>query len=179
MKYNGLILAVLLLFSCHRGKPSPLPPVHLVRDMDSQPKYKAQSPSDFFKNHATMQEPVAGALAQIDSSRDQVYGRVMAQLGLPINNSSLTSGAKDMQQGHERFTIYCSPCHGSAGNGQGLVVKAGFVPPPAFQSDRLRKIEDGYIFQVISDGIRNMPAHKQQIPVHDRWLITHYLRTLQ
>jgi mono/diheme cytochrome c family protein len=60
-----------------------------------------------------------------------------------------------------------------------MVIGYGFVPPPSFHSDRVRAFADGYVFDVITNGIRNMPAYGPQIPPGDRWAIVAYLRALQ
>ncbi|MFQ5608082.1 MAG: c-type cytochrome, partial [Candidatus Zixiibacteriota bacterium] len=80
-----------------------------------------------------------------------------------------------------RFNIFCSPCHDAAGSGKGAVImrNAGMFPPPTFHQDRLRNIEDGHIFDVMTNGIRNMPSYAAQIPVADRWAIVTYFRVLQ
>ena len=82
-------------------------------------------------------------------------------------------------RGQERFNIYCSPCHSRLGDGKGMVVQRGMFPPPTYHQARIRDIEDGHIFDVITNGIRNMPSYKSQIPVSDRWAIFNYLRVLQ
>ena len=84
-----------------------------------------------------------------------------------------------IERGQQRFNIYCSPCHGRTGDGRGIVVQRGLLPPPSFHDDRLRKVGDGHIFDVISNGIRNMPSYRAQIPVDDRWAIVSYFRALQ
>ncbi|MCY3593745.1 MAG: cytochrome c, partial [Bacteroidetes bacterium] len=83
-------------------------------------------------------------------------------------------------RGRERYDIYCSVCHGVAGDGQGIVMTGGYgFVPIGFHNDRLRTIEDGYLYEVISQGVRTMPAYAQQIPIADRWAIVAYVRALQ
>jgi mono/diheme cytochrome c family protein len=84
-----------------------------------------------------------------------------------------------LRRGRERFDIYCAPCHDRTGGGQGMIIGYGYVPPPSFHQARIREFADGYIFDVITHGIRNMPAYGAQVPVDDRWAIVAYLRTLQ
>lgn len=95
-----------------------------------------------------------------------------------------------MARGQERFGVYCSPCHGLTGAGDGMVARrarelgdAALVPPTlgvsAEGDDRLLHVPDGHIYGVISNGIRNMPAYKHNIPVEDRWAIVAYVRALQ
>jgi mono/diheme cytochrome c family protein len=84
-----------------------------------------------------------------------------------------------LKRGQNRFNIYCAPCHDRTGSGKGMVIGYGFVPPPSFHIDRVRQFADGYIFNVITHGVRNMPAYGPQIPVDDRWAIVAYLRALE
>lgn len=165
--------------SCFRGKPSKEPPVHINPNMDNQPKYKAQSQSEFFEDGATMRTPVAGTVAS-DGLRDDVP----LYTGKDENGRLLDVGplAVDMvflRRGHERYDIYCSPCHSRLGDGKGIMLTRGYVPPPTFHSQRLREMPDGQIFDVITNGVRNMPSYRHQIPVKDRWAIVAYVRALQ
>jgi mono/diheme cytochrome c family protein len=75
--------------------------------------------------------------------------------------------------------IYCAPCHGQTGKGNGIVAQRGFLPPPTFHSDLIRGYPDGQIYEAIANGIRNMPSYRSQIPVADRWAVVAYVRALQ
>ena len=84
-----------------------------------------------------------------------------------------------LERGRERYDIFCSPCHDRLGNGQGMVVRRGFPPPPSLHIDRLREARPGYLFDVITRGFGRMSDMASQIPVEDRWAITAYLKVLQ
>jgi mono/diheme cytochrome c family protein len=84
-----------------------------------------------------------------------------------------------LSRGQQRFDIYCLPCHGYLGDGDGMVVQRGFSPPPTFNSDRLRRAPVGHFFEVVTDGLGSMPSYAAQIPVPDRWAIVAYVRALQ
>ena len=86
---------------------------------------------------------------------------------------------KTMKRGQERFDIYCSPCHSRVGDGRGIIIDKGFPPPPSFHIDRIREMPDGEIFDVITNGLRNMPSYGHQVMPADRWAIIIYLRALQ
>jgi mono/diheme cytochrome c family protein len=93
----------------------------------------------------------------------------------PISKSDAT-----LARGEERYGIYCVPCHGASGLGDGIVIKKGFpIPPPTFWDPRVMAMADGEIFNIISEGVRNMPSYKAQISIEDRWHIILYLRGLQ
>jgi mono/diheme cytochrome c family protein len=84
-----------------------------------------------------------------------------------------------MARGQERFNIYCSPCHGRTGLGDGMVVRRGYRAPPSFDDDRLRNAPAGHFFDVISNGFGPMPDYAAQINAEDRWAIIAYIRALQ
>jgi len=89
-----------------------------------------------------------------------------------------------LERGKDRFEIYCTPCHDAAGTGNSKIKETGrwpqdWPPPPSFHDDRLRKLPVGQIYDIVRNGVRNMPAYASQVPVHDRWAISAYVRTLQ
>jgi mono/diheme cytochrome c family protein len=91
-----------------------------------------------------------------------------------------------MKRGQERFGIYCTPCHGMAGAGDGIVnaraerlQEGTWIPPSDLSSDVVRGRPAGHLFNTITNGIRNMPAYGSQIPEDDRWAIVAYVRALQ
>lgn len=82
-------------------------------------------------------------------------------------------------RGRERYTIFCSACHGLTGNGDGMIVRRGFRRAASFNDDRLREAPVGHFFDAITNGWGAMPSYAAQIPVHDRWAIVAYIRALQ
>jgi len=84
-----------------------------------------------------------------------------------------------LRRGQERFGIYCTPCHGATGRGDGMVVQRGYRRPPSLHIDRLRNEKTGYFFDVITSGFGAMPDYAAQVPVADRWAIVAYVRALQ
>lgn len=84
-----------------------------------------------------------------------------------------------LDRGRERFNIFCSPCHDRTGYGHGTIVGRGFVAPPSYHIERLRRAAPGYFFDVITNGFGAMPDYRDQVPVRDRWAIVAYLRALQ
>jgi len=167
------------LSGCGRNQPSERPPIHLNQNMDEQPKFKPQAAGSFFTDGSAMRLPVAGTVARGWLREDSVFflgrdgqGRLVRKIPVAVTMDLL-------RRGRERFDIFCAPCHGRTGLGQGTVVARGMPPPPNFHDDRLRTIEDGHIFDVMTNGFRNMPTYRYQIPVADRWAIVAYFRALQ
>lgn len=180
-----LVALVLIIAGCYQGRPSEKEPIHLVPNMDQQPKYRPQAESFYFKDGATMRQPVEGTVAR-GELRDDVefyFGRNIDQNSagsfLTSLPPSITYSQALLLRGQERYDIFCSPCHGRTGNGRGIIVDRGMAPPPSFHLDHMRKYPAGQIFEVITNGIRNMPPYKYQIPVEDRWAIVAYFRALQ
>ena len=174
-----LIASATLLSGCYRGKPSTKPPVHLIPDMDSQPKYDTQESSRYFEDGSSMRLPVDGTVAVGHLNEDSKYYKGKNNNGSFVKKNPVDVTLPLLNRGRQQFNIYCAPCHGRVGDGNGIVVKHGFLPPPTFHADRLRDVEDGYIYDVITNGIRNMPSLAHQVPVSDRWAIVGYVRALQ
>ncbi len=175
----GLTAGLLIMPGC-RGATSEKPPIHLNPNMDNQEKYKAQSESDFFADGLTMRPPVEGTVARGELRDDIAFytGRDAAGDFLPQSPVAATAAA--LERGRERFGIYCVVCHGTYGDGQGEIMRYNYpIPPTSFHLPKVVAMSDGEIFNIISNGVRNMPSYKEQIPVADRWLIGAYVRELQ
>ena len=163
-----LLTAALVLFICAACR----------QDMHDQPKYTAYKQSDFFADERSARPIVEGTIAQGFLNEDELLytGRVGGQpatvFPFPIDDSL-------MRRGRERYDIYCSPCHGLTGEGDGMVVQRGYRRPPSFHVDRLRQAPPGHLYDVITNGFGAMPDYAAQVPVRDRWLIAAYIRALQ
>jgi mono/diheme cytochrome c family protein len=160
-----------------RGQPSEDPPFHLVSDMDWQPKLRPEQESPFFADHRGMRPQVEGTIAQGTLQESDAYYRggtkEAAVAVAPIDISE-----KVLARGEERFNIYCSVCHDKAGSGHGMIVQRGYPIPVDLSSERVRTMKDGEIFQTISNGVRNMPSYRSQIPPDDRWAIVAWVRVI-
>jgi len=147
-------------------------------DMQIQPKYPPEWSSKFFSNGSSARVPVAGTVPAVGNPNDELLntGRINGDLAdvfpFPIT-------AEDLHRGQERYDIYCSPCHGYAGYGDGMIVQRGFPTPPSYHSDRLRKMPAGHFFDVITNGFGMMFSYASRVDVDDRWRIVAYIRALQ
>jgi mono/diheme cytochrome c family protein len=147
-------------------------------DMQDQPKYKPLGRSTFFPD-GRMSRPVpAGTIARDElSDKDTVHtgnadGSFVPTIPVPVTKALL-------ERGHDRFDIYCSPCHARTGDGNGMIHQRGFWIPSNLHTERLRSVPPGYLYQVIANGYGAMPDYRDQVPVEDRWAIVAYLRALQ
>jgi mono/diheme cytochrome c family protein len=178
-------LIPIALIARARAVKSDQPRVQLERNMARQPKFKTQTENPLFADSRAMRPPVEGVLSHGAGAEDearelgQVKGQWITGLPLPVSLALI-------KRGQERFDIYCSPCHGLAGYGDGLVARRAdqlqegtWTPPSSLHSDQVRNQPDGRIFNTITNGIRSMPAHGPQIPRDDRWAIVGYVRALE
>jgi mono/diheme cytochrome c family protein len=149
------------------------------RDMFQQPYSKPLAPNNFFQdNHMASRPLVPHTVARGHLDADQAFyaGKIGTNLvdtfPIPINRATL-------ERGRERFEIYCTPCHGRTGAGNGMIVMRGFPPPPSFHIDRLREAPAGHFFDVITQGYGVMYSYAQRVRPEDRWAIAAYIRVLQ
>lgn len=146
--------------------------------MANQPRHEPLEASPFFKDGRSARPPVPGTVARGQLREDQhlFTGKVNGQLATTF---PFAVDRRVMERGHERFSIYCAPCHGALGDGRGMIVSRGFKQPPSLHLDRLREAPPGHFFDVISNGLGAMQDYSAQIKVEDRWAIVAYIRALQ
>ena len=184
LTYLKLILVIfcLLLSGC-RGYRSEKPPYHMNPNLDWQPKYKAQALSAPFVEGTVpfgrSVEPTKMEQLNLNSGSNSYVNTGKYSSGEWAQNIPIDVNEKVLKRGQERYNIYCSVCHDKSGLGNGLVVQKGYAPPPSFYSDRVLNMKNGYIYWVITHGIRNMKGYKNQIELEDRWAIVAYVRALQ
>ena len=149
------------------------------QDMFNQPKARTYRAGEFFDDGASARPTVAGTVARGQLRADPLLytgigpdGHFVAHLPLPLDRDLLL-------RGRERFEIFCSPCHGRAGDGRGMIVQRGLKEPTSFHADRLRRQPIGYFFDVMTNGFGQMSSYAAQVPVADRWAIAAYVRALQ
>jgi mono/diheme cytochrome c family protein len=93
--------------------------------------------------------------------------------------ASIEVGEKLVRRGRERYDIFCQPCHGLSGHGNGMIVQRGFKQPRSFHEPRLLDMPPGYFVNVMTQGFATMPSYASQVPHEDRWAIAAYVRALQ
>ena len=148
------------------------------QDMHDQPKFKPYAKSDFYSDERSARPLVDGTIARGHLGDDELFetGKVG---GKPADVFPLAITGAVLERGRERYNIYCSPCHGQTGQGDGMIVRRGYRKPPTFHQDRLREAAAGYLFDVTSRGFGAMPDYATQVAAGDRWAIIAYLRVLQ
>jgi mono/diheme cytochrome c family protein len=148
------------------------------QDMHDQPKYIPLRESTFFTDTRSARPVVAGTVARGQLREDTLLytGKVN---GADATTFPFAVDEKAMARGRERYDIYCAPCHGRTGAGDGMIVRRGFRVPPTLHQDRLRDSPVGHFFDVITNGFGAMPDYATQIKAEDRWAIIAYVRALQ
>lgn len=148
------------------------------QDMQDQPKYKPLGASRFFADGREARPIPAGTIAR-DELNDNDPLHTGQQNGVFLDIIPVPVDSQLLQRGRDRYDIYCSPCHGRTGDGNGMVAQRGVKIPANFHTERLRSVPPGYIYQVIANGYGAMGDYGDQIPVNDRWAIVVYVRALQ
>ena len=174
-----------------QGRMSRKPPMELFPDMDRQAKLRPQEPFKFMPNGLSSQLPPAGTIARSEAMQT-ASGAVYRFEDSPVNTGRITGttnfvetnplavNAELIQRGRERFDIYCAPCHGRIGDGNGITKKIGVMPAVANLHDkRIVEMADGEIFSTVSNGKGLMGAAGPLLPTEDRWAVIAYLRALQ
>lgn len=148
-------------------------------DMHHQAKVKPFRESRFFPDGASARALPEGTVARGFLREDAALfrgqgadGKFVVAIPVPLTRALL-------ERGQERFNIYCSPCHGRTGEGQGMIVQRGFKRPPSYHVDRLRAERAGYFYDVVTNGFGQMSGYAAQVTPEDRWAIVAWVRTLQ
>lgn len=146
--------------------------------MHDQPKYKPLAATTFFDDGRAARPLVAGTVARGQLRNDEAFyqGRQGAE---PVTTFPFAVTKQILLRGRERYNIFCAPCHGQVGDGQGMVVQRGFRSPPSFHIDRLREAPAGHFFDAVTNGFGAMPSYASRISPEDRWAIVAYVRALQ
>lgn len=174
-----------------RGGLSRKPPLQIFPDMTRQFKLRPQQPDRFFPNGVSSQLPPPGTVARAQPLITPA-GPVYPYEDSPVNTGRLpgTTNFVDinplpvnealLQRGRERFDIYCAPCHGRLGDGNGITKKIGDMPAVANLHDlRIVEMPDGEIFDTVTHGKGLMGAYGPLLSTRDRWAVIAYLRALQ
>jgi mono/diheme cytochrome c family protein len=181
-------LASLLPFAAiykARHAHTPLPRVHLIQGMDNQARYKSQQVNPVFADTREARPYLPGTIARghFDDDPARATG---SRNGKFVDAFPMTVTSGVLARGQERFQIYCAPCHGLAGYGDGIVAvraersqEGTWVPPTSVHDATVLARPVGHLFNTITNGIRTMPAYGPQIPADDRWAIVAYVRALQ
>jgi hypothetical protein len=143
------------------------------QDMADQPKNRPLSPSPFFDDGRSERPLIENTVARGSIKDDDLFvPKESNAFPLPLTPELL-------ERGRERYKIFCTPCHGIQGDGNGMVAMRGMKHPPSYHDPRLRQVPNGYLYDVITNGFGGMLSYSAQVPPADRWAIVAYVRALQ
>ena len=165
MKALALLIAVAFLAACRR-------------DMQDQPRFRPFRSTSFFADGRSARPQVEGTVARGELEEDDHLHRGIVD-GKPAETFPYPITAEILARGRERYDIFCAPCHGRLGDGDGTVVERGMRRPASFHAERLRNSPPGTHFDAITRGFGAMYDMADRIPVEDRWAIVAYVRALQ
>jgi len=149
------------------------------QDMHDAPRYEAYEANSFYADGRASRETPDGTVARGWERADDLFYTGRDSAGEPSEQIPMPVTAQDMQRGRDRYNVYCTPCHGILGDGQGMVVQRGLKRAATYHDERLRGVKVGYLYDVVTNGFGAMQGYAEQIPARDRWLIVAYVRALQ
>lgn len=166
------------------------------QDMHDQAKYEALEASTFYADGKSARDLVPNTVPRGFLRADQAYytGLDASGQGIPgfpmetlkakwggnaqeLSDQEFTRVV--LRRGQQRYGMFCTPCHGAVGAGNGMIVQRGFQVPTSFHDERLRTSPPGYIYNVMTEGFGQMSSYARQITPEDRWAVAAYVRTLQ
>jgi len=188
--YYTLAFVVVLLISIMgtRGLLSTRPPIQLFPDMDQQAKYRPQAQSKFFADGRADRPIPAGTVpfGRSATKADPAFLRAddfhyagKAADGSFARGFPVAVTQELLAQGQGRYQIYCAPCHGTLGDGNGITKAYGMLVTPSYHDDRLRGLAEGEIFNTITHGKNTMMPYADKLSPDERWAVVAYVRALQ
>lgn len=201
MRYAYYTLAFLVVLTLsvmgYRGATSVRPPVEMFPDMDHQGKYKPQAESKFFADGRADRGMPAGAVPYGRGVNGSDSGAVVQDPAFLHGDEAHYAGKNAdgsfvrgfpagieltrefVLRGQGRYQIYCAPCHGALGDGNGITKSYGMVATPTYHDDRLRSMAEGEIYNTITHGKNTMFPYADKLSPDDRWAVVAYVRALQ
>jgi mono/diheme cytochrome c family protein len=174
---RAAVLAIALaLCGCERA----------MQNMYDQPRYRHMQVTAAQPDRQSVLPPPADSVVRAKGELASTSsGRIGAE---PVTESERAERAQTnpypvsmalLERGRERFGIYCAPCHGLAGNGEGVVAQRGFPRPPSYHQERLRAAPERHFYDVMTNGFGIMYPYADRVTPDERWAIVAYIRALQ
>ena len=185
---TAFVCVLLVSIFGFRGTKFTSPPIEVFPEwafpgMKNQPKLRPQSESKFFADGRADRAPVEHTVMRGMLREDDHLNRGKDATGAFARGfpSALTVDLKFIQRGKDRYEIYCGPCHGAVGGGQGITKRYGMGATPTNHDKRLRDMPEGELFNTITVGSpnKNMQSYADKLEPKDRWAVVAYVRALQ
>jgi mono/diheme cytochrome c family protein len=149
------------------------------QDMHDGPRFTALQQNPFYADQRSSRPLVDGTVARGQLRDNDVFYTGMSAPNTPVALIPMAVTKETIERGHDRFNVYCTPCHGKTGEGNGMIVQRGYKQPPTLHDARLRASAAGYFYDVMTHGFGQMPDYAAQITPQDRWAVVAYIRALQ
>jgi hypothetical protein len=169
-----------------RGTTFTAPPLDIFPEwafpsMENQPKYRPQSQSTFFADGRADRVPPARTVARgmLRDDDHRYFGKDSAGAFVSGMPAGLNVDLKFIERGRDRYQIYCTPCHGALGDGNGITKRYGMGATPSYHDPRIRSLPDGDIYNTITNGKNTMLPYGDKLAPDDRWAVVAYVRALQ
>jgi cytochrome c553 len=169
-----------------RGTNFTAPPLDIFPEwafpsMEHQPKFRPQSQSTFFADGRSDRVPPAHTVARgmLREDDHRYLGKDASGAFMNGMPAGVTVDLKFLERGRDRYQIYCTPCHGATGDGNGITKRYGMGATPSYHDPRLRSMPDGEIYNTITNGKNTMLPYADKLAPDDRWAVVAYVRALQ
>ncbi len=148
-------------------------------DMYQSVAFKAQSENPHLPQGITQLSPPDGTIPRGYTPlhygiEEDELARAGNELVTPLTESDIDPG-----RGADVYRIFCQPCHGAGGAGDGPIVSRGYPPPTSLLAETAKGRRDGELFHIITYGFKNMPGYAVQVAQDDRWQVISFIRQLQ
>jgi mono/diheme cytochrome c family protein len=169
-----------------RGTTFTKPPIDIFPEwafpsMEHQPKLRPQSRNEFFADGRADRVPPPRTVARgMLRTEDHLHqGKDAGGAFAPGMPAGLAIDVSFLQRGRDQYQIYCAPCHGATGDGNGITKRYGMGATPTYHDPRLRTMPDGEIYNTITNGKNTMLPYADKLVPEDRWAVVAFVRALQ
>lgn len=178
--FLGTVMVASIAMSFAATRDFSRPNWEVLPDMVHSPTYQAFEPNPNDARGMTLRQPAADSIPRgLMPLHYEKTPEDALRAGEELVNPYVNNDEEVMSRGMTAFAIFCQPCHGASGAGDGMVARRGYPPPPSLLLEHAINMKDGQLFHVMSFGQGNMPSHASQVSREDRWRIVNYIRSLQ
>lgn len=187
----GLLASVAMLSACNDNKSTGL---EYARNMYDPIAYNQDQPVSTNNEHLksfkgqTSQTPPANT-TPVDFIRYEYPNTKEGYEASVAVVNPLALTEQNLVEGKHLYTVFCSPCHGEKGDGQGHIVKLdkGISGVPSYNAadaissrgGAMNTMPAGKIYHTIVYGLNAMGSHASQLSPDERWKVVMYVQQLQ
>lgn len=178
--FLGTVFLCLVGFTFTMGRDPSTPNFEIFPDMVHSVPYDAFAANPVLPDGMTLQPSVPGTIARGELPLYyQPTPEDALRAGIELHNPYASEDEEALKRGARIYAVFCTPCHGGGGRGDGLVSQRGFPPPPSLFAPTSMEMKDGQMFHILTYGGVNMPSYAAQISREDRWKAILHVRDMQ